>query len=139
MKKRIGLILLAMLLTITGAGAESLTRPGGLLEIGEEAFAGNGAITEVILQEGMIRIGARAFAGCTGLKRVTLPETLETIGGDACADCGEALLFRCPAGSAAAAWPCAHIGIEAFKTHRQVFYESIPCRACSSLDYVRVG
>ena len=104
MKKRICLILLAMLLTITGAGAESLTLPGGLLEIGEEAFAGNGAITEVILQEGMIRIGARAFAECTGLKRVTLPETLETIGEDAFADCGEALYFRCPAGSAAAAW-----------------------------------
>ena len=104
MKRLTGLILFIILLITAGAGAENLTLPGRLREIGEEAFAGNAAITEAILQEGTERIGTRAFAGCTGLRRVTLPETLEEIGEDAFTDCGEALLFLCTEGSAAAEW-----------------------------------
>ena len=104
MKRLTGLILFMILLITAGAGAESLTLPGGLREIGEEAFAGSAAITETILQEGMERIGARAFKGCAELRRVTLPMTLEEIGEDAFTDCGEAIVFLCAEGSPAAEW-----------------------------------
>lgn len=64
------------------ARAGTLTLPGDLIEVEDEAFFGDTSLTEIILPEGLERIGSRAFAG-TGLSSVVLPSSLEKIEDDA--------------------------------------------------------
>lgn len=48
-------------------------------EIGENAFSGNTAITDVVFNRTIARIGAGAFVGCTGISVLTIPNTVEYI------------------------------------------------------------
>ena len=50
-----------------------------LVAIEDGAFAGNTAITSVVIPDTVNAIGAGAFQGCTALKSVTLPASLEKI------------------------------------------------------------
>ena len=86
--------------------------PLGIAFVGEEAFAGQSDITELILpptlkeireaafmdcdgierlvfSEGIERIGNSAFAGCSGLKSVSFPASVKYIGSEAFAGCEE--------------------------------------------------
>ena len=65
---------------------DALTLPAYIEVIEAEAFAGNPAVTELVVPEGARRIANRAFAE-TGLREVTLPATLMTIAGDAFDGC----------------------------------------------------
>ena len=73
--------------TICMSAAEStLMLPSSLCCVEEEAFYGNGAISEVVLPEGILEIGKRAFAN-SGIKRINLPESLSFIADDAFDGC----------------------------------------------------
>ena len=50
-----------------------------IVEIGEEAFAGNGAVEEIVLPAGIRMIRTNAFQDCTALRSVQLPQLLETV------------------------------------------------------------
>ena len=66
-----------------------LTVPGesvGLTAVGDGAFEGNSALTEVYLPETVTRIGSKAFAGCTALHSVYAPGVTE-IGDEAFRGC----------------------------------------------------
>lgn len=52
-----------------------------LTEIGEEAFADNLTMKELIVPAGVTAIRARAFYNCSSLTSVTLPESLDRIDG----------------------------------------------------------
>jgi hypothetical protein len=56
-------------------------------QIGPGAFAGDTALTEVVIENGITTIGERAFEGCTALISVALPESLTTIGDRAFSNC----------------------------------------------------
>lgn len=58
-------------------------------EIGDEAFAGQSGITEVVIPSGVERIGDSAFFNCTGLEKVYFEEysKLNYIGGYAFQQC----------------------------------------------------
>lgn len=58
-----------------------------IIGIGDEAFSGNGSITELTIPDTIKSIGNYAFLGCTSLKSVTLPKRLETLGENAFAGC----------------------------------------------------
>jgi hypothetical protein len=55
--------------------------------IGDFAFKGCEALTEIELPEGLIAIRDGAFEGCIALRNVTLPSTLEKIGSRAFNEC----------------------------------------------------
>ena len=67
-----------------------LTLPGGLREIGEEAFAGSDAFV-VVVPDGCETIGSRAFADCPNLVEVQLPNGV-AIAEDAFDGCPEVWL-----------------------------------------------
>ncbi len=78
--------LVAMLALSACAEADgTLTLPGNLTEIGEEAFTGLEAAQTVIVPPTVTKIGARAFSGC-GAVSVILPDALEDIAEDAFAE-----------------------------------------------------
>ena len=56
--------------------------PVGLLEIGEEAFAGCGFVY-IVIPEGTTAIKNRAFQNCSNLKIVRIPESVTSIAADA--------------------------------------------------------
>ena len=56
-------------------------------EIGDGAFAGNTAITGIVVPEGVTAIGDNAFNGCTGLKTVVIPGSVTSIGEGAFSGC----------------------------------------------------
>ena len=58
-----------------------------IIGIGDEAFSGNGSITELTIPDTITSIGKYAFLGCTSLKKVTLPKRLKTLGENAFAGC----------------------------------------------------
>ncbi len=62
----------------------SIGSPYGIYQ---EAFAGNTAITSVVIPEGVTSIGMAAFMECTSLKSVTLPRSLTVMGEGAFAFC----------------------------------------------------
>ena len=101
MRRRIGLMLTALLCLVCAAalGAGTVTLPAGLEEVEEEAFAGDTALTEVVVPEGVTSIGSRAFAE-TGLETITLPSTLVSVASDAFDD--KELAVIAPSGSWAA-------------------------------------
>ena len=57
----------------------SVTLPATLTKVGDQAFRGCTALTEVAFNEGLKTIGTFAF-GATKLQKVVCPSTLETIG-----------------------------------------------------------
>ena len=61
--------------------------PDGITFIGENAFAYDTAIKEVVIPDGVVTIGANAFMGCTSLKKVTIPDSVESVGGAAFSGC----------------------------------------------------
>ena len=64
------------------------TVPGGVLEIGRSAFAGNyNNLTEVILPAGLQAIGYAAFDSCESLKHINIPASVREIGVFAFARC----------------------------------------------------
>ena len=56
--------------------------------IGEQAFYGNEALTELTIQEGVTSIGRLAFENCWNMTRVMLPSTLKTVDEGAFTLCG---------------------------------------------------
>ena len=80
------LLAFALMLACNSCFAEAITFPESVVLIGDEAFADDAAITELIVPEGVAAIGERAFAG-SGLTEITLPSTLTTIAPDAFDGC----------------------------------------------------
>jgi hypothetical protein len=64
--------------------------------------------TEVTLPESLAEIGDEAFAGCGAMNEVSVPESVTVIGEDAFNDCGEALLILTEAGSEAVNYARGH-------------------------------
>jgi len=60
-----------------------------VVRIGEEAFRGCGAVTEIVLPEALTEIGDRAFSGCRSLRGMKLSAEIRTIGEDAFEGCGQ--------------------------------------------------
>ena len=60
----------------------------GLISIGNEAFSGCGALTEIEIPETVTVIGKYAFRDCYSIEKITLHEGLLTIGARAFEDCG---------------------------------------------------
>ena len=65
----------------SGAGCvDSVTIAPGVTSIGDAAFQGNTALTEVIIGNSVISIGSYAFGSNTSLFSVTIPNFVTTIG-----------------------------------------------------------
>ena len=77
-----------------------LTLPSGLIEIGEEAFAGSAAAI-VVIPQGCEEIGARAFADCADLTDIYIPASVLTISRTAFAGCPADLVIHGASGSVA--------------------------------------
>lgn len=58
---------------------QSVTLPNTVLSIGEEAFYGDGNLTEVVLPEQLLEIGSHAFS-YTSIKDIRFPSSLTSIG-----------------------------------------------------------
>ena len=63
-----------------GSGLKSVTVPGGLGILYEEAFMNCTSLETVVIGEGITELETSVFKGCTALKSVTLPESLVEIG-----------------------------------------------------------
>ncbi len=57
--------------------------PGGVLNLEDEAFLGDGSIYRAVLPEGLMSLGDRVFDECNSLRFVVLPDSLTTIGSNA--------------------------------------------------------
>lgn len=62
---------------------ESITIPGGVQTIGDNAFDGFFNLKKVRIHDGVLEIGASAFEDCQMLTEVSLPSTLISIGDSA--------------------------------------------------------
>ena len=80
-------IIICLLLAVS-AQAERVVIPADTTVIEEQAFYGDGSVTDVDLPEGLRRIETKAFAN-TGLSSVTLPRSLEYFAQDAFDGCPE--------------------------------------------------
>lgn len=67
----------------TGHHLKTIHVPEGYDRVGDEAFKGRYAITNVTLPTSLQLIGASAFENCTGLTSIVLNEGLENIGKEA--------------------------------------------------------
>ena len=56
-----------------------ITLPGGTITLEEEAFAGNSAMSTVVINDGLTAIGPRAFANCANLRLVYIPSSVTQI------------------------------------------------------------
>ena len=54
--------------------------PGGVMEIGDQAFYERGGIRSVTIPDGVRSIGEWAFFRCTNLQSVTIPSSVTSIG-----------------------------------------------------------
>ena len=59
-----------------------------VFEIGEYAFSGCSALTQIVIPDCVEKIKQSAFNGCKNLTEIDLPDKLNTIGVTAFADCG---------------------------------------------------
>ena len=73
--------------------AESVVFPSFLIEIGEDAFAGDSNIEELALPYSLQAIRDRAFYGCSNLSLVYIPENVQSIGQEAFLNCTDDLLI----------------------------------------------
>ena len=64
-----------------------LTLPEGIATIGDSAFKGCTALTSIELPRGLKSVGWEAFAHCTALSAILFPEGVTQIGDEACAGC----------------------------------------------------
>ena len=92
-----------VLVKYTGAGG-AVTVPDGVVAIGEHAFNGCTAVTEVDLGEA-VSIGYYAFAGCTGLEKLTLGEAWIAVDDTSFRNCGSLRELVFPAESRMSAVP----------------------------------
>ena len=68
-------------------GLITVTIPGSIRVIGNQAFYSCSNLRSVTISEGVERIGNQAFAGCSRLTSVTIPKGVWSIGAQAFADC----------------------------------------------------
>jgi hypothetical protein len=68
-------------------GLKSVTIPGSVTTIGDEAFSECTGLTSLTIPNGVTEIGESAFAGCTGLQSVTIPSRVTSIGENAFSGC----------------------------------------------------
>ncbi len=61
--------------------------PGGIINIGANAFNGCNSLEDAVISRGTASIGEGTFSGCTSLKTVTLPKGFTGVGGSAFANC----------------------------------------------------
>lgn len=50
-----------------------------IIAIGDGAFSGSVALTEIVVPDGIETIGASAFSDCTNLEKISIPETVVSI------------------------------------------------------------
>ena len=77
------------------SGCTALTEieiPRTVTHLGSEVFRGCRSLERVVLNEGLLEIGAGAFDGCTSLKEIVLPASVERIDVDAFAGCDELII-----------------------------------------------
>ena len=77
----------------------SITLPGSMTSIGDDAFYGCTNLTSITLPNGVASIGYNSFKGCTGLTSITLPNSLTFIGYSAFCGCVGLLDLYCYADS----------------------------------------
>ena len=65
----------------------TLTIPGRVTSIGNEAFYGCSGLTNLGLQSGVATVGSRAFYNCYGLTSVYIPDSITSIGRSAFSGC----------------------------------------------------
>jgi len=118
-------LVLSMFLSLgLQAAAETLTLPSELEAVGEEAFAGDTSLDEVVLPEGMVTIGPRAFAE-SSVSEIILPTSLTGIADNAFENARPTA--RTTAGSYAHWWAAAH-GLTdalAFRLYEQYDYTTV--------------
>ena len=56
-------------------------------DIGANAFAGNSALTSIVISNGVAAIGNAAFAGCSGLTNAAIPGSVASLGNQAFYNC----------------------------------------------------
>ena len=86
--------------TAPAFGAADFTLPGGLTEIGEEAFAG-ADMTAVWIPDTCASIGDRAFQGCASLTQIRVPASC-VLGDNVFDGCGTVYVYSAPGSSAQA-------------------------------------
>ncbi len=72
------------------SGLESITIPGNVEIIDEEAFEGCFSLVTVEIESGVVSIGEDAFRACSVLESVVIPASVEEIGDEAFVYCGTA-------------------------------------------------
>lgn len=77
-----------VLVKYTGT-AETVSVPNTVKEIGEEAFANNTGMVELVIPSSVEKISYAAFSGCNNLKKVILPDSVIEIGTAAFCNCKE--------------------------------------------------
>lgn len=75
---------------------ESYTVPQGTYAIGNGAFVGCAAITNITLPAGLTAIGDYAFNGCYSLTNVTLPDSVTSVGVGAFSSCSSLASISLP-------------------------------------------
>ena len=61
--------------------------PDGTVSVGDYAFYGQSALSEITLPSSLVSIGKYAFACCSALSEITIPSSLSSIGNYAFYDC----------------------------------------------------
>ena len=65
----------------------TVSLPGNLTSIGDNAFRECGSLTSVTIPDGVVSIGSYVFRGCSFLTSATIPSSVTCIGNWAFADC----------------------------------------------------
>ena len=68
-------------------GLESITIPGRIKEIDDDAFRGCTDLTSVTIENGVTKIGYTAFCDCTSLRSIIIPKSVTEIGDYAFYNC----------------------------------------------------
>lgn len=63
--------------------------PGGVIEIGENAFGECTSLEKIVLPEGLRGVDKYAFSSCYSLEEITFPGSVNRIGDDAFSCCGK--------------------------------------------------